>query len=132
MPNGPIRLAGYCHGGLAALEVARRLEGAGRTVEKIVLIDTFSINARPLMRAIVPVVSFASRFVPGAWGRRLRRSGLPSLWRLVTHVLARDHAIARRVGRTIRTGKMEFTDTSRRTTYYRAMSKYVPRRFTRR
>ena len=128
VPNGPIRLAGYCHGGLAALEVARRLEGAGRTVDKIVLIDTFSINARPLMRAIVPVVSFASRFVPGAWGRRLRRSGLPSLWRLVTHVLARDHAIARRVGRTIRTGKMEFTDTSRRTTYYRAMSKYVPRK----
>ena len=41
-PNGPIRLAGYCHGGLAALELARRLEGAGRTVEKIVLIDTFS------------------------------------------------------------------------------------------
>ena len=80
------------------------------------------------MRAIVPVVSFASRFVPGAWGRRLRRSGLPSLWRLVTHVLARDHAIARRVGRTIRTGKMEFTDTSRRTTYYRAMSKYLPRK----
>jgi acyl-CoA synthetase (AMP-forming)/AMP-acid ligase II/acyl carrier protein len=128
VPNGPIRLAGYCHGGLAVLEVARRLEGAGRTIDKIVLIDTFSINARPLMRGIVPVVSFASRFVPGAWGRRLRRSGLPSLWRFVTHVLARDHAIARRVGRTIRTGKMDYTDTSRRTTYYRAMSKYVPPR----
>jgi hypothetical protein len=128
VPNGPIRLAGYCHGGLAVLEVARRLEGAGRTIDKIVLIDTFSINARPLMRGIVPVVSFASRFVPGAWGRRLRRSGLPSLWRFVTHVLARDRAIARRVGRTIRTGKMDFTDTSRRTTYYRAMSKYVPPR----
>jgi oxalate---CoA ligase len=66
--------------------------------------------------------------VPGAWGRRLRRNGLPSLWRLVTHVLARDPAIARRVGQTIRTGQMEFTDASRRTTYYRAMARYVPPR----
>jgi oxalate---CoA ligase len=127
-PSGPIRLAGYCHGGLAALEVARHLEGAGRTVDKIVLIDTFSINARPLMRAIVPLVSIASRFVPGASGRRLRRSALPSLWRLVSHILAGDRAIARRVTRTIQTRKMRVWDTSRRTTYYRAMSEYLPPR----
>ena len=45
-PSGPIRVAGYCHGGLAALDLVRRLEAAGRTVEKVVLIDTFSLNAR--------------------------------------------------------------------------------------
>jgi len=79
-PAGPVRLAGYCHGGLAALEIAGRLERAGRTIERIALIDTFSINARPFMRLVVPFVSFAGRLAPGAIGARLRRSGMPSLW----------------------------------------------------
>ena len=126
-PGGAIRLAGYCHGGLAAIEVAHQLEKAGRTVDKIVLIDTFSINARPLMRVIVPLVSLAGRLVPGGIGRSLRRSAMPSLWRLVSHILAGDRRIARRVSRTILTGT-RLWDTSRRTTYYRAMSKYVPPR----
>jgi oxalate---CoA ligase len=126
-PSGTIRLAGYCHGGLAAIETARQLERAGRTVDKVVLIDTFSINARPLMRLIAPFVSFAGRLVPGGFGRRLRRSAMPTLWRLVSHILAGDRTITRRVSRTILTGT-RYWDTSRRTTYYRAMSKYVPRR----
>jgi thioesterase domain-containing protein len=111
---------------LAALEVAHRLEISGRSVKEILLIDTFSINARPLMQVIVPFVGLASWLVPGGLGRRIRRSGMPSLWRLASHLLAGDHAIARRVTRTIRTGKMRIWDTSRRTAYYRAMSKFVP------
>ncbi len=47
-PSGPFRLAGYCHGGLAAWEIAHQLEEAGREVEKIVMIDSISINARAL------------------------------------------------------------------------------------
>ena len=53
--SGPIRLAGYCHGGHAALEIAGQLERAGRTVETITLIDTFSINARPIVRFVAPL-----------------------------------------------------------------------------
>ena len=50
-PSGPFRLAGYCHGGLAAWEIAHQLEEAGREVEKIVMIDSISINARAPIRA---------------------------------------------------------------------------------
>ena len=101
---------------------------AGRTVDKVLLIDTFSLNARPAMRAIVPPVLFASRFVPGNIGRRIRRDGMPSLWRVVSHLLAGDRSIARRVRRSIREGETQAWDSSRRTLYYRAMSKFVPRK----
>lgn len=79
------------------------------------------------MRVIAPLVALTSRFVPGELGRRLRRSAMPTLWRLVSHILAGDRAIPRRVSRTIFTGT-RYWDTSRRTTYYRAMAKYVPPR----
>ena len=125
-PSGPVRLAGYCHGGLAALGVAGHLERTGRTVEKIVVIDTYSINARPLMRRIVPLVSLAGRVAPGALGAKLRRSGVPSLWVLVSHLLDGDRTIARRAARTLRSGSMRAWDSSQRTTYYRAMSNFVP------
>ena len=125
-PDGPIRVAGYCHGGLAALELVRRLEAAGRTVEKVVLIDTFSLNARPPMRPIVPVVSWLGRWLPGGLGRKLSRSGMPSVWVLASHLLRRDPTILRRVTKTARSGSMRAWDASLRTTYYRAMSKYLP------
>ena len=127
-PDGPLRVAGYCHGGLAALELVRRLEAAGRTVEKVVLIDTFSLNARPLMRPIVPIVSWMGRWLPGELGRKLGRSGMPSVWVLASHLLRRDPTILRRVTKTARSGSMRAWDASLRTTYYRAMSKYLPPR----
>lgn len=127
-PTGPVRVAGFCHGGLAALELARCLERAGRTVEKVVLIDTFSLNARPFMRPIVPLVSWLGRSLPGSWGRRVQRSGMPSVWVLASHLLDRDRAILRRVTRTARNGSMRVWDTTRRSTYFRAMSKYLPPR----
>jgi hypothetical protein len=92
-PDGPIRVAGYCHGGLAALELVRRLEAAGRTVEKVVLIDTFSLNARPALRPIVPAVSWLGRWLPGGLGGKLSRSGMPSVWVLASHLLRRDPTI---------------------------------------
>lgn len=127
-PSGPVRVAGYCHGGLSALEVVRHLESEGRTVDKVVLIDTFSINARPLMRGIVPVVDFAGRFVPGELGRRIRRNGTPSLWALAGHVMKGERSILRRATRTVMKGSHRAWDTTLRTTYYRAMSKYLPPR----
>jgi oxalate---CoA ligase len=127
-PSGPIRVAGYCHGGLAALELVRCLERRGRTVEKIVLIDTFSINARPVMRSIVRIVSLVGGLLPGTPGRKLRRNGMPSVWHLAGHVLRGDRAIVRRVTKTAKTRSMRVWDTSRRSAYYRAMSKYLPPR----
>jgi acyl-CoA synthetase (AMP-forming)/AMP-acid ligase II/thioesterase domain-containing protein/acyl carrier protein len=127
-PDGPLRVAGYCHGGLAALELVRQLEAAGRTVEKVVLIDAFSMNARPLMRPIVPIVSWMGRWLPGELGRKIGRSGMPSVWVLASHLLRRDPTILRRVTKTARSGSMRAWDASLRTTYYRAMAKYLPPR----
>jgi thioesterase domain-containing protein/acyl carrier protein len=126
-PSGPIRLAGYCNGGHAALEIAGQLERAGRTVETITLIDTFSINARPFVRLIAPLVSLAGRIVPGAFGATLRRSGMPSLWVLI-QFLQGDRTIARRFTRKLRSESMRAWETSQRATYYRAMAQYVPPR----
>ncbi|MBS0519026.1 MAG: AMP-binding protein [Proteobacteria bacterium] len=127
-PNGPVRLGGYCHGGLAALQVAQELEKAGRRVESVVLIDALSINARPIMRMLMPLVTFVSRFVPGAFGRKIRRSGPPTLWRFVTHLLHGDMMIGRRMAKVMRTGQSLAWDESQRSDYYRAMSKFVPAR----
>ena len=127
-PDGPVRVAGYCHGGLAALELVRRLEAAGRTVEKVVLIDAFSLNARPTLRPIVSIVSWMGRRLPGDLGRKVGRSGMPSVWVLATHLLRRDPTILRRVAKTAHSGSMRAWDASQRTTYYRAMAKYLPPR----
>jgi thioesterase domain-containing protein len=126
--DGPVRLAGYCHGGLAALEAARRLEKAGRTVESVVLIDTLSLNARPAMRTLVGLVNRAAAWTPGRLGDRLRRNGGTALWRLAIHLLARDSAVGKRLARTVWTGRLDFSDDSQRSLYYRAMARYVPPR----
>jgi thioesterase domain-containing protein/acyl carrier protein len=47
-PAGPILLGGYSGGGVVALELARRLQAAGRWVPRVILFDTFcpGIEAR--------------------------------------------------------------------------------------
>jgi oxalate---CoA ligase len=125
-PVGPIRVAGFCNGGLAALEVASRLERAGRTIDKVVLIDTFSLNARAAMRAIVPFVSLIGRITPGGLGCRLRRSGHPSLWVLAEKVMQGDFTALSQRFRTSRTSSDLTRIKSPLATYGRAMSKYLP------
>jgi thioesterase domain-containing protein/acyl carrier protein len=120
-PNGPIRLAGFCHGGHAALELANQLESRGRAIESVVLIDTLSINARPFMRFIVALISFAGRMVPGAFGLTLRREAILSLW-LLSQILKGDRKIGR-VAQMLRSGTVS---RSIHAMYYRAMAQYVP------
>jgi len=124
-PSGPIRLAGYCRGGLAAFEVASRLERAGRLVDKIILINTFSTNARPVMRAIVPIACLAGRFVPGALGRRLRR-GAPSVWVRAGRLMRGDPILWRKGFQAIKSGSS--WDEPLRAKHNRAVSKYLPSR----
>lgn len=122
-PSGPIRLAGYCNGGLAAFEAASRLERAGRTVDKIIVIDTFSTNARPVMRAIVPLACLAGRLVPGELGRRLRR-GVPSIWARAGRLMRADPVLWRKGFQAIKNGSS--WDEPLRAKYNCAMSKYLP------
>ena len=127
-PDGPVRLAGYCHGGIASLEIAGQLERRGRIVEKIVLIDTFSLNARPFLRAIARFAAAAGRALPGAHGRKMRRNAMPSVWMVASHILNGDRAVLKRVARTVHTGTMRAWNESQRSTYFRAMATNVPPR----
>jgi pimeloyl-ACP methyl ester carboxylesterase len=126
--KGPVWLAGYSHGGLSALEIAGRLERADRVVEKIILIDAFSLNARPLLRVIAWVVALAGNIVPGVWGRRIRRSAMSSVWMLACALLNGDPTVLKRVARTVRTGTMRVWRESKWTMYFRALANYVPSR----
>jgi amino acid adenylation domain-containing protein len=45
-PHGPYRLAGFCVGGLVALEMALQLRAAGEAVERLIIIDSAAVNAR--------------------------------------------------------------------------------------
>jgi hypothetical protein len=68
------------------------------------------------------------RWLPGGLGRKIGRSGMPSVWVLASHLLRCDPAVLHRVTKTARSGSMRAWDASLRTTYYRAMSNYLPPR----
>lgn len=131
-PEGDFRLAGYCHGGLAAWAVAHELEAAGRRASRVVLIDCWSLNARPPMRFLAGAVKIVGRIVPGSLGERIRSVIMPTIWALARRLLNRDPAIVQRVVRRFR--NMHFTpylpDSSATflTIYFGAMSRYVPPR----
>lgn len=81
LPEGPCHLVGYCGpGGLLALEMARQLEKAGRTVLTIVLIDTIPVlppgTGPGLAAAAKRVADRALRVLPP-----LRRRVLVARWR---------------------------------------------------
>jgi len=44
-PHGPYRLGGFCVGGMIAFEMARQLQAAGETVERLILVDSAPTNA---------------------------------------------------------------------------------------
>jgi oxalate---CoA ligase len=124
-PDGAFSLAGYCHGGLAAWEIAHQLERAGRKVESLLLIDTFSINARPMVRGIVRAVNTLGGLTPGDIGAKLRAKGMPTVWAGTRRLLQKDRAILWRVAKRLYGGQPGAAN-SLRTAYYHAMSNYLP------
>jgi acyl-CoA synthetase (AMP-forming)/AMP-acid ligase II/thioesterase domain-containing protein/acyl carrier protein len=125
-PQGPFHLAGYCHGGLAAWEVAHQLENAGRSVEKVMMIDTFSINGRSPVRAAARLLAAASALAPHESRVALRDRAMLSVWVGTRRLLQKDRAILLRAMRKIYDGPQ--LGVSQRSAYYRAMSKYLPPR----
>lgn len=123
-PEGAFSLAGYCHGGLVAWEIAHRLERAGRDVENLMLIDTYSINARPMVRGIARAVSMLSGLAPGDIGARLWVKGMPAVWAGMRRVLQNDRAILWRLAKRVlnKGGRAN----SPIAAYYHAMSNYLP------
>ena len=123
-PEGAFQLVGYCHGGLTAWEVAHQLEVAGRTVESLLIIDTFSINARPTVRGIVRAVGIAGG-LPGALGRKARSRGMPAVWGGTRRLMQKDRTVLWRAARRLYRG-VPGEAKSQRGAYYLAMSNYLP------
>ncbi len=123
-PDGAFKLVGYCHGGLAAWEVAHQLEVAGRQAESLLIIDTFSINARPTVRGIVRAVGLAGG-LPGALGKKMRSSGMPAVWGGTRRLMQKDRTILWRAARRLYRGAPGQAS-SLRSAYYLAMSNYLP------
>jgi thioesterase domain-containing protein len=105
-PSGAFRLGGFCNGGLLAWQIAHQLSRAGRKVKFVVLIDTFSLNARPTFQAMArmlkssPLINSrrtgqkAGPDMRAVWNRARRvrqadpvekRGGLQIEWNIAAH-----------------------------------------------
>jgi acyl-CoA synthetase (AMP-forming)/AMP-acid ligase II/thioesterase domain-containing protein/acyl carrier protein len=125
-PAGPFRIGGYCLGGIVALEIARQLKAAGRSVEFIVVVDSPSLNARAGLRAIKTLLVAASRILPrgvrasavsnGMWATWVAVRSRPVIWGAIKK-LARYVAVRRSAG---------FGAGPTRWNEYRWLSSYVP------
>jgi len=79
-PIGTFRLGGYCNGGLLAWEVAHQLEGLGRGIEFVLLIETFSFNARLPFRMVAGVIKTIAAVAPQRISARLKRDAMLAVW----------------------------------------------------
>jgi oxalate---CoA ligase len=79
-PDSPVILGGYCWGGLAAWHLAHLLRSRDVVVLELLLIDTLSLNARPLLRGLRKLFDAASAIVPGRAGRFLRQNAMRGAW----------------------------------------------------
>jgi acyl-CoA synthetase (AMP-forming)/AMP-acid ligase II/thioesterase domain-containing protein/acyl carrier protein len=86
-PQGPYRLAGFCIGGLVALETARLLVAAGEKVEMVAMIDPPSVNARRSAKTILSILActrpvfgpVVERAMVWAWYRLERLDSLSNM-----------------------------------------------------
>ena len=124
-PDGAFQLVGYCHGGLTAWEVAHQLEAAGRTVESLLIIDTFSINARGAVRGIARALGMVGNLAPGMLGDKVRSRGMPTVWGGTRRLMQKDKSILWRAAKRLYKGKPGSFE-SLRGAYYLAMANYLP------
>lgn len=135
-PGSPVILGGYCNGGLTAWHLAHLLRSRGVEVVELILIETLSMNVRPALRGLAPIVESAASVVPGHAGRVLRENAMMYAWILARKGFA---DIFPRFYRAIRkrltpARQEEPAPGVRRDayramrTYYQMMARYVPPR----
>lgn len=83
-PTGPFRLVGYCNGGQLAWEIASQLEALGREVEFIVLVETMSLNARPILGAIGRLAEVLVAVTPRTVSEKIARDCMNAVWKRTT------------------------------------------------
>ena len=119
-PHGPYTLAGYSMGGLVALELAQRLQAAGDTAARVIMIDT-----------LTPIVHFPLTLKLRFWGRRLAthlvRAGRLRPLQAGKYLSGRVGGLARDlgIGRAAAGGQAD----QNRSAETRAFLAYRPRRF---
>jgi thioesterase domain-containing protein len=124
-PRGPVRLGGYCVGGIVALEVARQLEAAGRDIEFVVLIDSPSLNGRAGMQALSALLGAVARVLPRNGRARVASNGMWAAW-----VLVRSRPVIwgalRKLGRLTAVKLSAGRARPPRWDEYRRLSNYIP------
>lgn len=75
-PHGPYRIGGHSNGGIVAFEMARQLEAAGETVERLVIFDTTLADPRDRdpLEFFSEVADVGSLLDVFGWDRNLART----------------------------------------------------------
>jgi oxalate---CoA ligase len=82
-PHGPYVIAGFCSGGLIAMDVARRLIAMGETVETVLIIEPVSFNARPTLRLIARMLGLSDEVSRPCEANRWRQRLMYGVWALL-------------------------------------------------
>ena len=82
-PAGPFRLAGYCNGGMVALNLAKMLVETGRRVDAVFLIDAPTLNFRPAARRFFQVLTKGLEAISPTWEQRTPKlaAAVDLIWR---------------------------------------------------
>jgi len=80
-PEGSFRFVGYCNGGQLAWEIAHQLERLGRQIDFIVLIETISLNARMLLRALGRLIRIIVAITPPKLSEKVSRDWMNLGWK---------------------------------------------------
>jgi acyl-CoA synthetase (AMP-forming)/AMP-acid ligase II/thioesterase domain-containing protein len=66
--EGPYRIGGFCNGAVVAFETARLLKGAEQDIETLILIDSPSLNLRPMPQKLLTALgSVSEQLATSAW-----------------------------------------------------------------
>lgn len=79
-PDSPVFVGGWCNGGLAAWHLAHLLRSRGVDVVELILVDTLSLNAHPVLGGLARLFRSAGAVVPGPAGRFVREKAMPVAW----------------------------------------------------
>jgi thioesterase domain-containing protein len=130
-PDSPVILGGFCWGGLAAWHLAYLLRSRGVEVPKLLLIETLSLNARPLLRGLSKLFDTAGAIVPGRAGRFLRQRAMRGARRWVRGRATFGTTLYRGTQKmlfdamSLQSGRPNDTDT-KNAVFYRMVSRYMP------
>jgi thioesterase domain-containing protein len=94
-----VLLGGYCNGGYVAWHLAHLLRARGVDVAALLLVETPSFNARPIVRRLAQLLRVASAALPGRGGWRAHEQAMRAVWSLYRHGVAE---FTRRLYRTVR------------------------------